>query len=77
MPRITYYPTVIGSVKHISSKSGPKPVPDELRKTNITVRLYGRDVCRIEQAAAAARMTRQAWLEHSILDGLRNAETSQ
>lgn len=69
-----YYPTASGArVRHVCVTPGPKPLPAELRKINVTVRLHGMDVLRIDRAAAAVGMTRQAWLEHSILDGLSKA----
>ena len=74
MERVTYYPMADGGrVRHVCAKPGPKPLPDALRKQNVTVRLCGIDVERIEQAAAAAGMSRQAWLEEAILERLRIA----
>lgn len=78
MARETYYPTASGArVRHVCSRPGPKPLPAALRKINVTVRLYSEDLCRIERSAAAAGVTRQSWLEHSILDRLRIAGSSE
>jgi|GEM_PF-1762644 len=75
--RTIYYPVIDGSrVRHICARPGPQPLPTELRKANVTLRLCGVDVQRVAQAAAAAGMTRQAWLEQCVLDGLRMAESA-
>lgn len=75
--RESYYPTLTGArIRHICAAPGPKPLPADLRKRNVTVRLCGSDVARIEQAATAAGVTRQAWLEDAILGRLRNAESA-
>ena len=75
--RERYYPTLTGArVRHVCATPGPKPLPADLRKRNVTVRLCGSDVARIELSATAAGVTRQAWLECCILDGLRIAESA-
>ena len=75
--RASYYPTITGGrVRHVCITPGPKAQPAGLRKQNVTIRLYGMDVDRVEAVASAAGMTRQAWLEATILDGLRIAESA-
>lgn len=74
MGRVTYYPTVDGGqVRHVCAMPGPRPLPDALRKVNVTLRLTGETLQRVDAAALAADETRQQWIERRVLDGLRMA----